>query len=64
MVGPQYKRGRLYSTDASIVDVTTPYEAAKKANTRLEYFSELDICYERQEMSCVRKTGIIGTIGQ
>jgi len=64
MVGPQYKRGRLYSTDMSIVAVTMPYETAKKANTRLEYLSELDICHEPQEMSRVRNTGIICTIGK
>lgn len=64
MVGPQYKRGRLYSTDASIVDVTIPYKEAKKANTRLEYLSKLDICHELQDKSCMRNTGIICTIGK
>ena len=63
-VGPQYKRGRLYSTDAPTVDVTIPYKEAKEASTRLEYLSKLDICRKTQEMSCVRNTGIVCTIGK
>lgn len=61
--GPLFKRGRLYSPDASIGDKTRPHEAAKKAHTRLEYFSELDIGREPQKM-CVRNTGIICRIGK
>lgn len=63
-VGPKYKRGRLYSTDDSIVDVKVPYEAAKMANTRLEYLSELDICREPQMLPCARNTNIVCTIGK
>lgn len=63
-VGPQYKRGRLNSTDASTERSPLPYEEAKKANTRLEYLSRLDICSKEEEMPCVRNTGIICTIGK
>lgn len=63
-MGPHYKRRRLYSTNAPIVDVTIPFKAAKEANTRLEYLLKFDICHERQEMSCVRNTAIICTIGK
>lgn len=62
-VGPHYKRGRLYSTDTSITDSRVPYGDSKKASTRLEYLSKLDICCEQQDMSRVRNTGIICTIG-
>ena len=63
-MGPQYKHGRLYSTNEPIVDVTTPFKAAKEANTRLEYLSKFDICHDPHEMSCVRNTAIICTIGK
>lgn len=65
-VGPRYKRGRLYSTDASTEDVTVPFKATKEASTRLEYLSKLDICRETKELenSRVRNTGIVCTIGK
>lgn len=60
-VGPRYKRGRLYSTDASLGDVDVPHQAAQQANTRLEQLSLLDIF---SMPHVVRNTGIVCTIGE
>lgn len=55
-VGPQYRRGRLYS-----VDTRVPHIHAQMANTRLEYLSLLNVF---AEPFVVRNTGIICTIGE
>ena len=55
-VGPQYRRGRLYS-----VDVRVPQFRAQMANTRLEYLSFLNV-FEKPLVP--RNTGIICTIGE
>lgn len=62
-LGSHYKRGRLYSADMSSMDDIVPYGDSKKANTRLEYLSELDVTREQQDMPHVRNTGIICTVG-
>ena len=59
-VGPRYKRGRLYSSDAALGDLDVPHQAAQLASTRLEQLSLLDIF---SVPHVVRNTGIVCTIG-
>jgi len=59
-VGPQFRRGRLYSTDPSIMELGVPQMEAQLANTRLEHLSLLTI---GSHPNVVRNTGIICTIG-